>query len=289
MSFSEEIASKALVACARCCCICNKFVALKIELHHIVERAAGGGDTFENCIPLCFNCHADMRSYDHKHPKGRKYTRDELIQHRDRWYRIVASGQSRSSFAPEATISIDNSNKRLDSTLEWESNPRFGFSFAHPSTWDRDDPTNADGNCFHDPLNPQVEIAAWGGYAVLSPDLYSWVEQTIGFIERDLGFRLITRIASGGHIFDFDTNEADSVCQTRQQVEGIRVVYTIEEKSVMFTVMQKFFQHGKTQFSIMCKAPSKIFDQYEGLFLDIATKFRILGPKSAPFARGNGK
>ena len=43
-------------------------------------------------IPVCFDCHSDMRSYDFKHPKGSKYTPDELRQHRDRWYEKVAVG-----------------------------------------------------------------------------------------------------------------------------------------------------------------------------------------------------
>ena len=69
-----------------------------MELHHAVQTAEGGADTLENCIPLCFECHADLRSYDHKHPKGTKYTPDELRRHRDNWYAKVkaspASGLS---------------------------------------------------------------------------------------------------------------------------------------------------------------------------------------------------
>jgi DNA-binding HxlR family transcriptional regulator len=33
-----------------------------------------------------------MRSIDHKHPKGTKYTPEELKIRRDRWYATVASG-----------------------------------------------------------------------------------------------------------------------------------------------------------------------------------------------------
>ena len=33
-----------------------------------------------------------MRSYDFTHPKGTKYTPDEIRQHRDRWYEKVAAG-----------------------------------------------------------------------------------------------------------------------------------------------------------------------------------------------------
>jgi 5-methylcytosine-specific restriction endonuclease McrA len=65
MGFSDGVREQALTACGRHCCICHKFSGLKMELHHIVHRSEGGQDTFENCIPLCFDCHGDMRSYDH--------------------------------------------------------------------------------------------------------------------------------------------------------------------------------------------------------------------------------
>jgi hypothetical protein len=89
MSFDPETKTKALTACARHCCICHRFAGLKIELHHINLKSEGGDNSLENCIPLCFDCHADMRSYDHKHPKCTKYTPNELIQHRDNWYAKV--------------------------------------------------------------------------------------------------------------------------------------------------------------------------------------------------------
>lgn len=87
--FSQKVADEALTACGRCCCICHKFCATKIELHHIKQQADGGDDTFENCIPLCFDCHSDMGKADPKHPKGRHYTERELKLHRDTWYKKV--------------------------------------------------------------------------------------------------------------------------------------------------------------------------------------------------------
>jgi len=60
-----------------------------MELHHIVQKADGGEDSFRNCIPLCFDCHADVKAYNPRHPKGRKYTDSELIRHRNRWYEKV--------------------------------------------------------------------------------------------------------------------------------------------------------------------------------------------------------
>lgn len=90
MSFSQQIKEQALVSCARHCCICHRFVGLKIECHHIVHKSKGGEDTIENCIPLCFDCHADMISYDNKHPKGTKYSQTEIKSHRDNWYKKVS-------------------------------------------------------------------------------------------------------------------------------------------------------------------------------------------------------
>lgn len=92
MAFSPDIKAAAMAACARHCCICHRFRGLKMESHHIVQEADGGPNTFENCIPVCFDCHADMKSYDLKHPRGTKYTPAELVAHRDRWYKKVAEG-----------------------------------------------------------------------------------------------------------------------------------------------------------------------------------------------------
>lgn len=93
MPFSQEVKIRAMVACGRCCVICHKFCGNNMEVHHIKAQADGGSDEFENAIPLCFDCHAEVRQYDPKHPKGIKFTEQELIQHKDNWYKkIEASG-----------------------------------------------------------------------------------------------------------------------------------------------------------------------------------------------------
>ncbi|HDH17163.1 MAG TPA: HNH endonuclease [Gammaproteobacteria bacterium] len=89
MPFSPKTKEDALVACGRHCCICHKFCGIKIEVHHVIPEVDDGDNSFDNAIPLCFDCHADMKSYDHKHPKGSKYSVKELKQHRDNWYRKV--------------------------------------------------------------------------------------------------------------------------------------------------------------------------------------------------------
>ncbi|MBN1933067.1 MAG: HNH endonuclease [Anaerolineae bacterium] len=89
MAFPPDVATETLLDCGRHCCICHKFCGLKIELHHIIQEADGGDNTYDNCIPLCFDCHAEVQSYNPRHPKGRKYTVEELKGHRDRWYKKV--------------------------------------------------------------------------------------------------------------------------------------------------------------------------------------------------------
>jgi HNH endonuclease len=103
MGFPSDVKEQVLLACGRHCCLCHKFCGLKIELHHIIQASEGGLDTFENCIPLCFDCHGDMRSYDHKHPKGTKYTPSELKRHRDKWYAKAAGAVSLAGAEATAT------------------------------------------------------------------------------------------------------------------------------------------------------------------------------------------
>jgi hypothetical protein len=89
MGWPPDVAERALLDCGRHCCLCHKFCGFKIELHHIVQRKDGGEDSYENCIPLCLECHAEVKAYDPNHPIGRKYTESELREHRDRWYKKV--------------------------------------------------------------------------------------------------------------------------------------------------------------------------------------------------------
>jgi hypothetical protein len=135
MSFPQSIKEDALVACGRRCSICHKFCGLKIELHHIVHQAEGGADTYDNCIPLCFDCHADMRSYDHNHPKGTKYSENELKRHRDDWYAKV-EGAGPVTSQPDYTPLDLATLKRILELLPWDGTMRLidennfaGFSF----------------------------------------------------------------------------------------------------------------------------------------------------------------
>jgi len=89
MGFPLEVKQRSLVASARHCCVCHKNKGLKIEVHHIVPEADGGTNDFDNAMPLCFDCHTDAGHYNPRHPRGIKFSSEELKKHRDNWYRIV--------------------------------------------------------------------------------------------------------------------------------------------------------------------------------------------------------
>ena len=94
-----------MLACGRRCCLCHKFSGVGMECHHISPKAKGGADTFENCIPLCFDCHAEVGHYTDEHPKGTKFSPAELQGHRDRWYATIADGKTPD--APKEFVDLD--------------------------------------------------------------------------------------------------------------------------------------------------------------------------------------
>lgn len=91
MGFSQKVADEVFVRCSRHCCLCGSYSGAKMELHHIKQVADGGDDSVENCIPLCFNCHAEVKAYNPHHPKGRKFSEAELKGHRDKYYALFSS------------------------------------------------------------------------------------------------------------------------------------------------------------------------------------------------------
>lgn len=128
-----------MVASGRHCCLCHKFCGIKIEIHHIKPRAEGGPDTLQNAIPLCFDCHADMRTYDAKHPKGTKYTEAELTRFRDNWFEKV-KGSTGVQSGNEVAETDKLIYQKLLSSLPWEGSLSFistnnfaGFSFSKDS------------------------------------------------------------------------------------------------------------------------------------------------------------
>ena len=86
MAFRPEDRIKALLWCDRHCCLCGKQCGVAIELHHVRPKAKGGADTFENAIPLCFDCHCTVGHYHNAHSRGLKVSEGELKRRREQVY-----------------------------------------------------------------------------------------------------------------------------------------------------------------------------------------------------------
>jgi len=86
MPFSKKVKEEVFKKCKRHCCKCEKYCGINIEVHHIIPEANGGENTVENAIPLCFDCHSEIGSYNPKHPKGNKYSEDEIKDIRNAFY-----------------------------------------------------------------------------------------------------------------------------------------------------------------------------------------------------------
>jgi hypothetical protein len=91
MGFPPKVKQKALRLSARHCSTCHRYKGIKMEVHHLVQEADGGPNTFENAIPLCFDCHSDAGHFNNRHPKGSKFSIAELTAARDNWYEFVST------------------------------------------------------------------------------------------------------------------------------------------------------------------------------------------------------
>lgn len=58
-----------------------------MQVHHIVPESDDGDGSYENGIPVCLDCHAEIESRSNM---GRHFSPNELRQHRDEWIRTVA-------------------------------------------------------------------------------------------------------------------------------------------------------------------------------------------------------
>ena len=80
--FSEEDKVTVLLWSARHCCLCGQQKGVGIEIAHLDPKRSD----IDNAIPLCFDCHAAIGHYNREHPRGRKYSIDELKATRDQIY-----------------------------------------------------------------------------------------------------------------------------------------------------------------------------------------------------------
>ena len=43
-----------------CCAVCGRWVENGHKPHHVIPKSHGGGDTLENLVLLCDNCHYEV-------------------------------------------------------------------------------------------------------------------------------------------------------------------------------------------------------------------------------------
>jgi len=86
----DEISTKVLADCGRCCCLCRRFKPIQLQVHHIVLKSEGGKDELDNAVALCLTCHTDVHT---KAPFTRRFTVEELKAHRENVYRLVREGK----------------------------------------------------------------------------------------------------------------------------------------------------------------------------------------------------
>jgi hypothetical protein len=61
-----------------------------LQVHHIVPRSEGGTNDPDNLIAVCITCHSDVHT---NRPFTRRFTSDELRQHRDTTFALVDEGK----------------------------------------------------------------------------------------------------------------------------------------------------------------------------------------------------
>ena len=99
----QDVIDRMTVKCGRRCCICKRFRPTKLQVHHIQEKAQGGGNDEDNLIVTCFSCHSDVHT---SVPFARRFSRDELKQHRDTLIKQVAEGVFPASDVDDADVVI---------------------------------------------------------------------------------------------------------------------------------------------------------------------------------------
>ncbi len=86
----DEVGAEILAKCGRCCCLCRRFRPTYLQVHHIIEQAKGGTNDPDNLIAICLTCHSDVHA---KRAFTRRFTPEELRQHRDAVFALVADGK----------------------------------------------------------------------------------------------------------------------------------------------------------------------------------------------------
>ncbi len=115
-----------------------------MQIHHIVPEAANGDGSYDNGIPVCLDCHAEIESRSNM---GRRFSPPELRQHRDEWFRTVAERPEvllRAAQVQSETGPLEALLAELDfNRVAVSGNPNEGFPPLVTSQFERAIATNA--------------------------------------------------------------------------------------------------------------------------------------------------
>jgi 5-methylcytosine-specific restriction endonuclease McrA len=86
--FNEKDKIKILLWSERHCCLCDKPCDTNIVIHHIQQEGRPDEElkNIENAIPLCYDCHGRIKSYNLAHRVGTSYRIEEIKARRNQIY-----------------------------------------------------------------------------------------------------------------------------------------------------------------------------------------------------------
>ena len=127
--FKDENKIKMLLWCDRHCCLCDKQCDTNIEIHHIEQEGNKEKlSNIDNAIPLCFDCHGRIKSYNPEHRVGTSYKIEEIKARRDQIY------ETHTRHLVPITNSRITQVVRRNLSLSLRKFPNVGFNLKHSDT-----------------------------------------------------------------------------------------------------------------------------------------------------------
>ncbi len=159
-----------------------------------------------------------------------------------------------------------------------DGNPRFGFWFSYPQTWDRTDSPNGDGNVFNPPDDAGVELRVWGANLANLPVVGGQPDSLPALVQRN---RDSIRSAGGAVLESrpyglHREGEVDGHASS-EQISGWRLRFRRpgEGAQPASTALWVFTVLDGRQADIQCQAPTSRYPAYEDLCNELVSTLRL--------------